>query len=223
MSFTEQEYIEFGMRRRAIPLIRQSEVALQLFLKEPQGFIDLLPDPKIDEKMTLSIEQINEAMKDRQIAEADAKGATRVQDEQMAKGKIWLRKATKRNKRGVLVGVQVPEEMQVHGRLRSVNTMLSTLKSFTDWMKTNNSQLASAGKGLDALIAEGVEIHTKLSNYDAKQEAMLIQTVPAAVRVFWKTKGELYIQLKILHNAAKEFYAADLEKSAQYNMDILYA
>lgn len=218
----EKELIESGRRRRAMPLVEQVRVTLKLAEGEGPGFHALLSSPTLLADAETQADGVEASMGSREIAEADAEGATHQQNEQMARAKVWLRKMAARSKRATRSGAVLPKELLETGRARAIPKMMAVLQKATKLMEIHKDQLAKAGSAIEPLIEEGKDIRAKLVNFDAIQEAAYISSVPDAIRDFWKAKGKLYLSLKSINDTAHEYYAGDLTKAAQYNMNILY-
>lgn len=215
-------YIDVGIRRPTTGLIQQARLTANLVSHEPPAFAETLPDPAYVGTMMTLTDQVEKAAGDRAVAEADSVGATVAQNDSMSAAKVWGRKVRARVGRARAMGISVPDGLMHARSARTVPTMIAALSDSVALLEHSMEDLKPAGGDIEGLIAEGKKIHGELSTYDAIQESALRNSVPEAVRDFWEAKGRLYIALKVVNNAAREFYADDLERAARYNMKLVY-
>jgi hypothetical protein len=221
MPIAREELVKRGASKRAMPLVQQTRTTMLVAAGDGEALVALLPSPTYLTDTAAKADAVEAALSDRFIAEADAKGATSVQDEAMANLKNWRRRAVKRASRARNQGAAIPAELTVLGRQDSVSTTLTAAHDQVSKLDKLSAEIAKAGPDPAPLIAEGKTLVAALSAADAEQEAARLATFPKAVLDFYAAKGELYFALKAINDAGQELHAGSPADAGKYNLSIL--
>jgi hypothetical protein len=167
-------------------------------------------------------DEVDKAMQDKTVRNAEARQATGTQNQLQRQGKIWVRGVGKRCQSGTHLGANLSPEL---GRLSSPATVPGLLEQ----MNKTLGLLAKHAPDMDAIglpvqthIDEGRKIVEDLQKADSAQERARSVDLPSAVVAFCAKKGELYTLLKVINNAGHELYANNPAESGKFNMSILH-
>lgn len=213
--------VAIGSRFRARYLVQQAGYTLGIAAAEGPNLAALLPTSHL-EKTTKLRDDVNAALEDKAIRAAESKHATTLQNEQMHAATVWIRRVGKRCQNAAHLGVAMPADLIRVGSSATVPGMLEQLTRTLALLGEQSAAMNSVGPPTQTLIDEGRTLLLALQQADTTQERARSFDVPAAVETFLAKKGELYIALKIIHNAGHELYAHDLISAAKFNMSILH-
>jgi hypothetical protein len=214
-------YAAIGMRFRGSYLVQQAGYTLGLAALAGTPLAGKLP-PNFLERTAAVRDEVDKAMQDKAVRNAEARQATGTQNQLQRQGKIWVRGVGRRCQSGMQLGAPLSPDL---GKLSSPATVPGLLEQ----MNRTLSLLAKHAPDMDAVgmpvqtnIDEGRKIVEALQKADSEQERVRFVDMPAAVLAFCAKKGELYTLLKVINNAGHECFAENPAESGKFNMSILH-
>jgi len=210
--------VRYGTRYRTRYLLEQARYTLKLAGGEKPP-LDLPGDYL--SRIERVVAQVEASRNDREVAALESKLATSRQDQFVADGKVWRRTMATRAQRAARLGATIPKELLVIGRADTVPKLLESMSTMLRFAKEVAPVLSSAGD-IKPLIEEGQHIYDALAEADAEQENKRFNELPVKARELFRSKGELYIALKVVNDAGKERYMRDPQMAARYNLSILH-
>lgn len=211
----QDELLELGARYRADYLVEQSGYTLGLAARDGAGLSALLPKSFLAE-MKEAQAKLSEALKDKALTAEESKNATGTQNQAFARGKVWRRKVMYRCRRAARMGTKMPEELTRPADVRSVPALSGQLDRMVKLLESVSSSTDNL-----PLIKEGAALVQELKTADAAQELKRLKELPDAVKAFYLQKGTLYVGLKVINDAGREFHAESPQEASVYNLDIL--
>lgn len=214
----EETLLRYGARYRTGYLLEQARYTCALASSETGGL--LLPDGYLArvEEAILRVEAMRD---DREAISVASKMATSKQNAAFEEAKLWRRKVASRTQRAARMGVRLPSELLVIRRATTVPAILEYVGLTLRLLRANAELLRSVGD-VKPFIEEGQKIHDLLASADATQEMKRLAELPAAVRCLWRSKGELYVALKVINDAGRELHQSDPERASRYHLRILH-
>lgn len=210
--------IRYGIRYRTRYLVEQARYTLKLAQSEspplelPPGYLSLVE---------AAISHVESSRDDKELAAVESKLATSRQNAAAAEAKVWRRKVTNRAHRASRFGASIPKELLTVVRTNSVPKLLENVGTMVRLLSEYASELSYAG-AVEPLIDEGQSLYDALSELDADQEVKRLAELPARVRALYRSRGELYVAIKIIHDAGREKYVRDSDKASRYTLRILH-
>jgi len=214
-----EELIQDGMHIRADYLIEQAGYTIGIATADGPPLADLLPEGYLAEVDAL-LDDLRSARKDKSLMVDDARNATKEQNKALKDAKVWRRKASRRARRAVRMGYDMPRELLTYSSARSIPSVEGQMDEMTKLFEANISKMP--GKDAQELLDEGKAIATALKNTDAEQEIKRLNGLPAATQELLLKKGTLYTALKVINDAGHELFADNSTQAARYNLSILY-
>lgn len=210
--------IRYGARYRTRYLLEQARYTLKLALSEepplelPGGYL-----ARVEE----AIGRVEATRDDREFAAVESKLATGKQNRFAEEARTWRRKVTARARRAASLGATIPRELLTTVRTSSVPKLAENVSVMLLLLAELSEELACAGD-VQPLIETGRAIHERLVLADAEQEHKRFAELPESVRSLYRERGELYVALKVIHEAGREQYASDPHKASRYTLNLLY-
>ena len=215
----KDELLTLGARYRANYLAEQAGYTLGLAAAEGQPLAFLLPEGYLTE-LKDAAEKMSDSAKDRALAEAESKEASKSQTAEMQRAKVWRRAVAHRALMAKRTGKEVPDGLTAYSSIKSVPAMAGKLEAMVKLLEANLASLY--GSGLQELLAKGKSILEALRSVDAEQELKRLKSLPDAVREFYVSKGTVYIGIKAVNDAGHALYADQPDLSSRFNLIILY-
>lgn len=221
MALSKEDYIRAGLRSPGRNLVDQANATIKLAaddLKALKGE-ELLDDKELKDARDL-VAAVDAGLKDRTVAEAEARTFTGAQDDLLRKMKVLRRKLRSAGARALRGSTDLDEFNQRTARGSSIPRLKEEVKAKLAIVARNAEAFKSKGAG-PRFVALVEKTLADLETADAAQEASL-SSLPPATREFSEKKGRLYYAVKDLNDAGRSLYADDVEKAARYNLRILY-
>lgn len=217
---SRNELAALGRKQRASYLVQQGGYTLGLAAAEEDEIEAILEDTEVVENVSDALDKVRAATQNRELMAQESKDLTRRQNEKLRAAKVWRRKVVARAKRAQRRGKEIPEELLVIGRARSVPDVIAQITIMTALFEAHLADMG--GARARALLDEGKTILDELSAADAEQEVARLARLPEKTVDFYAAKGLLYVGLKLINDAGHELHADDPPKAAEYNLKILY-
>jgi hypothetical protein len=211
-----------GAPFRSQYLIQQALYTISIAHGDGDALSGLLPKGFLEaaEKCT---HEVDRSRQDKDNAAAEAKLTTTQQDANVRLLKVWRRRVASRASRAMRLGEDIPVELTLIGRAKSVTEVLEDASTKTRLLTENKAKLESAtGAGVQALLEEGQALYQALSDADVVQEAKRLAALPTSVQDYFAKKGELYMAVKAINDAGRELHADEPAHLAKYNLRILH-
>jgi hypothetical protein len=218
ISVGKVELVALGARHRADRLATQAGYTLGLADEAGEALAGLL-EPGFVEHVRGALQRVQAASADRAVIEAESKDATAAQNEALREAKLWRRKLVARGTRARRAGARVPDGLT---GITRASTVAAVLKQVGDMLGLASECRDRLGPGIEPLLEQGRALHAALAAADATQEQTRLAALPDKVREHFAAKGELYLGLKIINDAARELHADDAVAAARFNLKILY-
>lgn len=216
----EEELVQIGSRHRAQYLLQQADYTVGL-AKGETGLKDFVSREKMEE-IIQTVKSVQKALTDKELAKAESKDATLQQTQAIREAKVWRRKLAKIARNATLTNRDIPDQLIQVGRGGdSVPGLINALSTQTELARRQEKPLAEYGL-TQFFLEQGGKILERLRGMDQTQELARLKNLPEKTREFYKQKGLLYSGLKLLNGAGQALFAADLNRAAKFNLNVLY-
>jgi hypothetical protein len=216
-----EQLIETGARLRAGHLLQQAGYTLALAKQEGAALEALLPQGFLAE-LEAKRGEVEQGLRERVNAGAEAKDSTRVQNETLRRVREWRRKLVALGNVATRAGQSVPSALTSIGQSgRSVPRALASMQQALALLKESAPAL-SAFPLYDIVLGEGESLAASLGSVDAAQEQRRLSDLPLAVQNFYFAKGVLYTGLKIVNDIGRALLAGEAFSAARFNLGLLY-
>lgn len=213
------ELLALGARYRANYLAEQAGYTLGIAAADEPALAALLPEGYLAE-LKEAADKMSKSAKDKALAQAESKEATKSQTAEMQRAKVWRRTVAKRALMARRTGKEIPEGLTILTAVTTLPAMAGKVEAMVKLLEANLGNLH--GSGLQELLDRGKAILNELRHVDAEQEVKRLKSLPDAVREFYINKGTVYIGIKVVNDAGHALYADQPDRAARYNLNILY-
>lgn len=220
-SMPRTELVQLGQRIRAPYLLQQAGVTIPQARAVGDAMLKLMRAGLLDDVENVR-QAVAKAYEDKTVMAEEAKLSTGSQQMAMRAGKQWCRAATARATAASLAGVRLPETMCLVPDARTVPARISQMQGLLGMLEQHAPAMDKVGAPTQPLIDEGRGALEALIAADSGQELKRAADVPASLANFYALKAELYIGLKMINEAAREYYANDLPSASRFNLSLLY-
>lgn len=208
-----------GSRLRGGHLVEQANYTLEL-ARQSAEVTALLPRGFLDE-VVKAVRQVEKGMRDHATAFAEAREASRAQNDTLRQVREWRRRLAALGRAARRKGANIPEPLTTIGAMgRSVPSALGSLHEAIGLLKENAAQFEPFPL-YPLVLREAESLAVSLAAVDSNQEMKLLSDRPDVVRRYYIAKATLYQGLKIINDMARAAYAGDPTIAARFNLAIL--